>query len=241
MAQLCLLHACLARKTAGGRSWGWLSTTADSACSSALQAIATFGSTSGSSASKGKGRARQSQLREVPAVEVGKPKVTGISKTGWFPVAVVAQVCAELAAADSEAGQSVTGKFLGCSSRATLNGAENRTSPRSGPAHLRGGHVLHRRGGDWLQAFRFKLKALRNALLTGTESNGKSSEQYKQAQFLGLTMVVGEEVWVGEVGIKPETVAKALVRSRCGDAFVLAVQVIADVLLTPDCFFVVFV
>lgn len=221
-ARLCLLHACLAGASAGGRTWEWLPTAADSACSLALQAITTEGGNNSGASCKGIRCARPSSARDARA------GATGI--TGALSPTVIAAVCAELASAGSNESPSAKGIFRGGCLSNGLRGAESGSTSAGAIGVFQGGYVLGERGGDWLQAFRFKLQALRDALLVGTETNGKVAEHQEEQRspLLGSTMMTRCDVMAEDVDVEPKAVERALERSSCDGAFVLSVQVSTD-------------
>eukprot|EP00903_Cladosiphon_okamuranus_P018376 g16903.t2 len=218
VARLCLLHACLAAGSAGARRWSWLPAVADSASSLALQEIATKGgSGSGNGAvTNGKGRARAppppppSQIDEQTALVAGR--------TEAFSVALMAQVCGELATAGlagPEPPAASTCSFLS-SYRDMANGlADTVLSSGRGAGLLPVGHVS--------ASFRLKLQALRDALLCGVERDKEAEEHPAPAAVARAIAGVGLE----NLEIHPQSVRRALGRGRCGgEAFVLAVQAV---------------
>lgn len=226
-ARLCLLHAYLARGSSGeggGRVRTWLLSVADSACSSALQAIATAGAsrkgTGSGTASRGKERAQPPATRATPTNVADKGEPSGPSasggggRAGTFSAATVAQVCAELAGVAAGAGPSpsVTGSFLHGYLRSDTHGAFYASSPACTTGML----PREQMAG----ALRLKLLALRDALLAGAESERAAAEK------IGPRVAPAMDVVAEEVDVSPHALQRALERSRVGDAFVLAVQVI---------------
>lgn len=142
--------------------------------------------------------------------------------------AVIGQVCAELAAADGvSTGPTVGGGFLSnCPGARTCIGAKRVSSACTTAGLLPEFTVLGERGGDWLQGFRFKLQALRDAILATTENDSTATQQHEERCSWGPRVVGEAEELLDGVDVLPEVVERALERSRCGEAFVFAVQVI---------------
>ncbi|CAM9243868.1 unnamed protein product, partial [Hapterophycus canaliculatus] len=207
-ARLCLLHASLAGGNTAGRRWRSLSTVADSACSAALQDVATTGgssSASGSAPVNGKAPAR---------LPPGTGASTRVADTnGPFDPAFMAQVCEELAkvgaarAGPPSPGSGFLHDFSGLAPRAAQGGSS--PTRRADPFP----------GGRAAGSFRQKLGALRDALLSTSGSEGRVEEEP------GVTrvMMVGE-VALEDLEVHPEAVRRALERGRCGDAFIVAVK-----------------
>ncbi|CAM9941501.1 unnamed protein product, partial [Sphacelaria rigidula] len=110
--------------------------------------------------------------RQVPACTTteGRAKVSGIRLSGplegvagdSFSHTVVAKVCSDLAKAGAVSDRPPTrGNFLSGYSQ----GGDKSSCQHS----LANGFLWRERGDDWLQGFRFKLQALRDALLGGEE------------------------------------------------------------------------
>lgn len=223
--RLCLLHACLADGTTSAeRRWRWLPTAADSLCSQALQALTKQGSSTSSRSSsngKGKRRAPDSTATNGPAT------VNGSTHTSLpedlidepFSSAVVARVCSDLATAGTGTtlgNDSATGSFLSGYSRGV-----DEFSSGVAPS-IAGGFVWRERGDDWLQGYRFKLQALRDTLLGGAEAGKGHGVGHNTPS--GPT-VADERGAVHDVDVRRGVVERALETSRCGEAFILAVQV----------------
>ena len=227
-ARLCLLHAYLARGSSGGeggkRRRTWLPSVADSACSSALQAIATAGAntrnTGSGTTSGSKERAQPPTTRATPTngADEGEPSGRSASggggRAGTFSATAVAQVCTELAGAAAGAGpsSSAQGSFLHGYLRSDSHGALLASSLACTTGMLPGEQMAG--------ALRLKLRALRDALLAGGESERTAAEK------IGPRVAPALDVVAEEVDVSPHAVQRALERSRVGDAFVLAVQVI---------------
>lgn len=139
-----------------------------------------------------------------------------------FSSAVVVRVCSDLATVGTGTAvgsQSATGRFLSGYSRGV-----GKFSSGVAPSITRG-FMWRERGDDWLQGFRFKLQALRGVLLDGAEV-GKGHRIDRSTRF-GPT-VAEERGIVHDVDVRPGVVERALETSRCGEAFILAVQVHAS-------------
>ena len=107
---------------------------------------------------------------------------------------------------------SVRGSFLDGYPRSDSHGALHDLSPPCAGGLLPGVQIAG--------AFRLKLQALRDALLAGVESERKAAEK------VGPRVAPALDVVAEEVDVSPQAVQRALERSRVGEAFVLAVQVI---------------
>lgn len=71
-----------------------------------------------------------------------------------------------------------------------------------------------------MDSFRLKLQALRGALTSRLEVEGRMAEQ---PPLTGATAM--EDVGLGDFHVHPGVVRRALERSHCDEAFILAVQV----------------
>lgn len=189
---------------------------ADSASSLALQEVATKGGSgnavSGSGAvTNGKRRARA----PPPPSQTGKQMAVIAGRTEEFCVALMAQVCGELAAAGLAGPSTASASSFLSSYRDTADGiADTGLSSGRTAGLLPGGHVS--------VSFRLKLKSLRDALLCGVEGEKDAEEQPVPTAVATAIAGVGLE----DLEIHPESVKRALRRGRCGgEAFVLAVQV----------------
>lgn len=222
-ARLCLLHACLCggRAAAGRRKWSWLPTVADSASSFALQEIATEGSSTSTSTSNtgnangnGKGRAQTSTAGGAPPHRAGK--LAGADRAVSFSAAVMARVCEDLATVGAAGAGSTPGGsgFPSIYAAGPTPGVPDKTLPSACPAGVfaEQKHVM--------DSFRLKLQALRGALTSRMEMEGRAADQ---SATTGGTET--EYVGVGDFDVHPGVVRRALERSHCGEAFILAVQV----------------
>ncbi|CBN78757.1 expressed unknown protein [Ectocarpus siliculosus] len=224
-ARLCLLHACLAGTSAGSKRWRWLPTVADSACSLALQEIATEGSSSvsGSEAGKGKGRARGHGAKSAPTKEIANRVAAGTDKAEMYQATLMADVCTELARVEVAEPAAVSTKKSGFlfGSLGTTPDDVARISSAGAAASLPGRHAA--------DSFRLKLQGLRDALLSrrGSEGNAPVGQSVPS-----VTTIIGD-VALEDLDIHPQAVKRALERGRCGEAFILAVQAALKEQLTP--------
>lgn len=216
-ARLCLLHACLAGASAGSKRWRWLPAVADSACSLALQEIATEGSNSvsGREAGKGKGRARGHGAISTPTKRTVDRVAVGTDRAEIYQAALMADVCAELARVEVAGPEAVSTKksgFLFGSLGTTPDGVA-RISSSGATASLPERHAA--------DSFRLKLQGLRDALLSrrGSEGNVPVGQSVPS-----VGTIIGD-VALEDLDIHPQAVKRALERCRCGEAFILAVQV----------------
>ena len=213
LTRLSLVHACLASGRAGKEKWGWLPSAADSACSVALEALSTERSSRAkASLVMGKGPERLSSAES---------RSTGDTcRAGTVSAAMASQVCADLAAAVSTVGVQIEGAFLGC------GGLGPQVYPARSVGGLPLGCFLGEWGEGWVQAFRFKLEALRDALSTGTVSDAASTGRQGMHSSIPRAPAQGKLIAIiRAVEVRRDSVARALNRSHCGDAFVLAVEV----------------
>lgn len=143
--------------------------------------------------------------------------------------AVIGQVCAELAAAGGvSAGPTVWGGFLSnCPGARAYSGAKIVPSACTTAGLWPEFTVVGERDGDWLQGFRFKLQTLRDAILATAENDRTATQQHEERCSWGPRVVGEPEELLDGVDVLPEVVERALERSRCGEAFVFAVQVIS--------------
>lgn len=202
--------------------WEWLPAAADSTCSSALQAITTGSSNGDAATGKGKGRTQALQVMRPPPE--GTHKREGADVTGMFAAGTLTQVCAEVLSATTSTRPPAIRAAHGHDSTGSSGRADG-VSPAG--KILPGSHVLIQRGSDWLRAFHFKLRALRDALLAFRKDEVREDEvkQVIQAQ---PTQGPKGAAWEGsaeDVEVDPGVVLRALSNSRCRDAFVLAVKV----------------
>lgn len=204
-ARLCLLHASLVGGNAGSRRWRSLSTVADSACSLALQDVATKGGSSGTTGN-GKGPARLPPAKGASAREA--------DMDGPFNTAFMAQVCEELVKIGatrvelSSPGNGFLHDFSGLSPSVGRGGSYPSRSADPLPG-------VHASG-----SFRLKLQALRDALLSTCGGEG-NAEEPPMPMRMGMVGDVEPE----DLEVHPEAVRRALERGRCGEAFIVAVKV----------------
>ncbi|CAB1117932.1 unnamed protein product [Ectocarpus sp. CCAP 1310/34] len=224
-ARLCLLHACSAGASAGSKRWRWLPTVADSACSLALQEIATEGSSSvsGSEAGKGKGRARGHGAKSAPSKQIANRVAVGTDKAEMYQATLMADVCAELARVEVAGPAAVSTKksgFLFASLGTTPDDVATISSVRAATS------LPERHAAD---SFRLKLQGLRDALLSrrGSEGNAPVGQSVPSVR-----TIIGD-VALEDLDIHPQAVKRALERGRCGEAFILAVQAALKEQLSP--------
>lgn len=220
-AQLSLLHACLAVGRIKGGMRGWLPNAVDSACSAGLQALSTESCKWGKTGlGKGHGAARKSLGSVTPSTERGN--TGGTDRTGAFSSMMLSQVCGDLAVVGGGAKQTEWAFLRG-------GGPETQLYRAKSTGLVPEGCFLEERGGDWLHAFRFKLKALRDALSDGIENGASSTEHQYQQSWMPSFQGQGELTAITRcVEIRCDSVTQALRRSCYSEAFVLAVKVSAN-------------
>lgn len=204
---------------------------ADSASSLALQELATRkGSRSSASVAgngkNGKGPARASPAATAPPSEAGQ-EAASAGKAKAFPAALMAQVCGELAAVGLAGGAGSSSSpgtgFLYRYSGATPGGGGSGDA-EGGLSSARAADLLPR--GHTTGSFRLKLQSLREALLHGAESKARAAEE-RPMQSDAVAAAIGC-AGLECLEIRPESVRRALERGRCGEAFILTVQVTAQ-------------
>lgn len=199
---------------------------ADSLCSSALQDLTKEdalnnerGSCTISHDTKGKGRAHASTEGGEAAVSRGAAvselalRQGGVGDGGVKP-GVVASMCIDLANFGQKARAEEWGRFL----RIRSGLGSNQSCGAS--VLLPGGGVMLEKGSTWLEAFRFKLHTLREAVMSGSGCKKVGVHQSLSWASCPAVRSAGELVEV-----PPEVVESALERSPCSEAFVLAVKV----------------
>lgn len=131
----------------------------------------------------------------------------------------MAQVCGDLAAVGAAgAGSTPRSRFLASYAGAIHGVGENMWSSACPADLFPGQHIA--------DSFRLKLQTLRDALTSRAESDGRAAEQ---AAAPTAATAVGD-VGLEDLHVHPGVVRRALERSHCGEAFILAVQVTIDAL-----------
>lgn len=170
---------------------------------------------SGSEAGKGKGRARGYGAKSTPTKQTANRVAVGTDKAEMYQATLMADVCAELARVEVAGPAAVSTKKSGFlfGSLSTTPDDVARISSAGAAASLPERHAA--------DSFRLKLQGLRDALLSrrGSEGNAPVGQSVPSVR-----TIIGD-VAPDDLDIHPQAVKRALERGRCGEAFILAVQV----------------